>query len=568
MADSIQVPNVPDSILRPLIAGNLDFTRALQGVLGIQNSALIIAQRLGAYIEPARWQGGTLHDMTMQGTYVGTTKLNIVIEIDAAGTPDTFKASLDGGVTFPITTEPIVAGPIALTGSNGVTVTFVATTGHAVADQWVGAALPDSPTAAETPIFVGNKNAGHESSGFGSIAGQMVAAAYVSNQEINLNLVTMDDNGSNFGAGSTTIDIDAVNSGSLTRWVGNVRFQVAVAKDQTKESIAIDLQNVIAADPNIGITAAVDITNLDQINWQSKNAGTLGNLILFQTDVGTTGLTTTEVAMAGGSTDPTISLAIAAIAGSSYYYWANPYVDTTTIGSLLTEINARSGAITLKPALLFQTESLDFNTAITQANASNSGRSQSFAVEGLKAVPWEVTAAAVSQITLSGSVNGNYNFTKLPGIDIPAVTDRFTSTEEEQMITGGVTPLVSRNGVDLQILSGDSNFLRNDAGNPSSAQRKINTTRGADLVRADVVNSVSATFGQVKTNVINDLNLFVFNRMLLLQAAGIVQNVEANRDKIISAINLTNLHRIDFEVPEDILKDLDIIAFNFLVNAI
>lgn len=564
----ITVPNVPNSIEVPGTYGNLDFTRAIQGLLVGQRSTLLIGQMLQAYVTPGRWQGGTLHDMTAQGTYIGSTKLNIVIEIDAADTPDTFKASFDGGVTFPITTEAIVGGAIALTGSNGVTVTFAATTGHAVADQWVFEAYPDPPNAKEDPKSVFAKNDGHELYGNGAVIGHMVASAFTANRNMDLNVVTLIDNGSNFAAGSLQIDIDAINSGTLTVKIANKRFQIAVAKDDLKEDIAIAVQNAIAEDVNIQITIAVDTTDFDQVNWQAKNAGTLGNLLIVTVEAGTTGLTFTEVAMTGGSTDPDISLAVAAIAGSSYYYWVNPYKDSTTVGSLVTEINDRSGAIELRPALLFQAELQDFNTAITLANSTNSGRVGIFAVEGIKSLPYEVSAACTSIISLSSSTNNNFNFSVVPGIDIPEVADRFIFTEKQAMIAGGVIPLVTENEVDLQILSGRSTYLRNLVGNPDTSQKKINITRGADLVRSDIVNISSSLYSQSKVIVQADIELTVFNRLLLLQTAGIVHKVEDNRDLIISAINISNQNRLDFEVPEAIIPDLDIIAFNFLVNSI
>jgi len=79
--------------------------------------------------------GGTgLDDATSGGAFTGDATTNYVVEIDAAGSPDTFKWSSDGGSTWNAT-------GVAITGSaqelnNGVTVTFAATTGHTVGDVW------------------------------------------------------------------------------------------------------------------------------------------------------------------------------------------------------------------------------------------------------------------------------------------------------------------------------------------------------------------------------------------------------------------------------------------------
>lgn len=71
--------------------------------------------------------------MTSGGSYTGGTFPNYHIVIDGEGTPDTFKWS-DNGVTFNATGVAITGAAQAL--SNGITVTFGATTGHKIGDQW------------------------------------------------------------------------------------------------------------------------------------------------------------------------------------------------------------------------------------------------------------------------------------------------------------------------------------------------------------------------------------------------------------------------------------------------
>jgi len=80
-----------------------------------------------------QFTGSGLNDMTCGGTFSGSAFIDYLVEIDATGTPDTFKWSDDGGATY--TTGVSITGS-AQTLSNGVTVTFAATTGHTLADVW------------------------------------------------------------------------------------------------------------------------------------------------------------------------------------------------------------------------------------------------------------------------------------------------------------------------------------------------------------------------------------------------------------------------------------------------
>jgi len=82
--------------------------------------------------------GAGLNDMTNGGVYTGTEDKNYVVEIDGTGTPDTFKWSDDGGETY---TEGVAITGAAQALSNGITVTFQATTGHTLGDKWEFTAL-------------------------------------------------------------------------------------------------------------------------------------------------------------------------------------------------------------------------------------------------------------------------------------------------------------------------------------------------------------------------------------------------------------------------------------------
>jgi len=77
--------------------------------------------------------GSGLDDLTAAGTITNTTNQDIVITIDATGTPDTFTVTGAGDTEL---TVAITGSAQAITGANGLTVAFAATTGHTVDDKW------------------------------------------------------------------------------------------------------------------------------------------------------------------------------------------------------------------------------------------------------------------------------------------------------------------------------------------------------------------------------------------------------------------------------------------------
>ncbi len=93
------------------------------------------------------FSGTGLNDATSGGTFTGTSTLNYKVEIDATGTPDTFKWSDDGGTTWDATGVAITGS--AQTLNHGVTITFGATTGHTLADAWTFTATAPSGDLAQ-----------------------------------------------------------------------------------------------------------------------------------------------------------------------------------------------------------------------------------------------------------------------------------------------------------------------------------------------------------------------------------------------------------------------------------
>ncbi len=84
------------------------------------------------YAGVTAFTGSGLNDATYAGVYTGTTATTFDVEIDATGTPDTFKWRKGTGS---YTTGVAITGA-AQTLSNGVTIAFNATTGHTVGNKW------------------------------------------------------------------------------------------------------------------------------------------------------------------------------------------------------------------------------------------------------------------------------------------------------------------------------------------------------------------------------------------------------------------------------------------------
>jgi len=85
-----------------------------------------------------------LDDLTPTGDYTGSVDADFEVEIDAEGTPDTFRWRKDAGAW---TSGVAITGAAQLL-SDGISVTFGATTGHTYSFKWTISASPVTTTGA------------------------------------------------------------------------------------------------------------------------------------------------------------------------------------------------------------------------------------------------------------------------------------------------------------------------------------------------------------------------------------------------------------------------------------
>ena len=114
-----------------------DLNRALKA-LATQNSGP--TDPANPQVLKAVFTGTGVDDATSGGTFSASSKSIIGLEIDASGTPDTFRWRKNSGAW----TEGVAITGNEQTITDGITVTFETTTGHTVGDKWFFIGLPGS----------------------------------------------------------------------------------------------------------------------------------------------------------------------------------------------------------------------------------------------------------------------------------------------------------------------------------------------------------------------------------------------------------------------------------------
>lgn len=102
-------------------------------IYGSGDRTQLAVRSTAPYRGSTTFTGAGLNDLTSGGTSTSSTSDLYEFEIDATGTPDTFKWRRAGGS---YTTGVAITGGAQAIDAYGITVTFAATTGHTLADKW------------------------------------------------------------------------------------------------------------------------------------------------------------------------------------------------------------------------------------------------------------------------------------------------------------------------------------------------------------------------------------------------------------------------------------------------
>jgi phage tail sheath gpL-like len=555
---NISFDQIPATIRKPGKYFEFNTRLAVRTLPANIQRVLLIGQRLGARIDPATWQGGTLNDCISGGTYTGLATTNFQIKISTAAATDKFKWSDDGGATW--SAEVSVTGS-AQTLQDGVTVTFGATTGHALDDQWNFTAWPEPTVAKEVPTRVFSDDEAAVYFGYGSMVHLMARAAINAYAYLDLSICAVDDasGGPVAASGTVTIAGTATASGSVTLYIGNVDIEVGIESGDTAAEIATALNLEIAKYADLPLTAKVAA---GVITVTAKNKGTIGNQINLSAENTALGVTATVVAMASGTVDPDIGDALTAIYPEDYTIIVCPFNDATTLGDLVDHLDSVSGPLEQRGAVGVFATTGTLAAATTLAGQINSGRVIGPFLRGTRSISYEVASAFAGVMASEEDPARPLNTLELKKIHAPAIADRLSRTEQESLLYNGVTPLEVGPGEKVQIVRAITTYIHNPEGVDDISLLDVTTIRTLDYVRAACRTRIVLRFPREKlsTKTPDKVRAELMDVLKSLEALEIVEEVDANADGLIVERDLQDPNRLDAKIPVDVVNGLHVFA--------
>jgi phage tail sheath gpL-like len=416
--------------------------------------------------------------------------------------------------------------------------------------------------------------------GAGSMLAIMVEAALASNPVTELWCMPLDDNASGVAAaGSLKFTGAPTEAGTVSLYIGGKKVQIAAATTDTPAALATALAAAITAATNLPVTAAVDGTDTAQVNITARNKGEAGNGIDIRLgyfgEALPAGLIATIVAATGGTGNPDITDAIAALGDSWFQAIAMPYTDAANLTLLETELTSRFGPMREIEGHAFAAARGTHSALGTLGDGRNSPHLSIVSAADEPMPPFAKAAETAAIAAYYASIDPARPLQTLPyAYCLPAAeADRFTVEERNLLLFDGIaTTDVDAGGV-MRVERMVTTYKTNAAGADDAAYLDVETLFTLMTIRHDWRDYIRLKYPRHK--LANDGTRFgpgqavVTPNVIKAEAVskfreweniGLVEGFDQFKADLIVERNASDPNRLDVLLPPDIVNGLRVVA--------
>jgi phage tail sheath gpL-like len=377
-------------------------------------------------------------------------------------------------------------------------------------------------------------NDGSEDSLFGrdSMLATLIRANKVRNQQVQVDAIALDDNGSTFATKIITLTSGpTTEAGSLTVIVGserNHKFDIAISLGDTITEIALAIETAVNLDLDLPFTA---LAAAGVVTFTAINSGTYGNSLPLEIRGTVAGVSSAVTVGITGATDPVLTTVFDVIGEKRYQAVVWPYPNDTTellalldprfnadgkvqdgvgftaIADTVSNLKALTDALNSQSLVIFgdnlETETNYIGPAIVEIPMVVAAYWAGF--RGLR-LDTDGFAIADFTITNNGALDsfGGPALASKPYFNVPFAnlvpmqTGRgFDDSEIEDLKDSGVS-VIGNNKVDNTVISGEivTTYKTDFAGNPDITFTFLNYVDTASQAREYFFNNLQSRFAQ------------------------------------------------------------------------
>lgn len=415
--------------------------------------------------------------------------------------------------------------------------------------------------------------------GRGSMLHRQALAWFENNRSTELWLGVLADNGAGVAAtGTIVVAGPATAAGTIALYLGGERITVGVALNAASTTIATDIAAAINANLDLPVTASVASSTVT-ITFRHK--GLVGNTYDVRANYRDgealpAGVTLTITAVGGvvaGTTNPTLTNLIAAMADLWFQVWAHPYTDATSLTAIEAELADRFLPLRGMDGVAITSMSGNFSAHTTLGTGRNSPHSVIIAQPGASPLtpPMEFAAAAAALVALHGAEDPARPFQTLAMRRVlpPVETDQWSFDERNLFLFAGIATTVRAAGGVVQLERAITTYRTSPSGATDTAYLDVTTMLTLLYLRFDWNTRVKNRWPRHK--LANDGTRFGSGQKVVTpsigkaeavmwfaekERQGLVEGADQFERDLVVERNATDPNRLDFLLPPDLINQL------------
>lgn len=370
----------------------------------------------------------------------------------------------------------------------------------------------------------------------------------------------------------------AQESGAIYLYIGGVRVPVAVLVNDTAAVQATKTAAAINAATGLTVSA---VAAAEVVTLTAKNKGAVGNDVdlrinYYPLDEKTpAGIKVAFTPFAGGTGNPDLTAAVAAMGDLQFDAIVLPYTDAAALKAMEDEMQSRWGAMRAIDGMFFAASAKGFSALTTLGNSRNSPFACIGGLPKTPSQPFALAAAMAAQAAFAAQNDPARPFQtlELVGILPPAENDRLTEQERNILLFNGISTYRINAGGSVLIEMLISTYKTGKYGQTDDSYLMINTVWTLSYLRYDWNAYIVSKYPRHK--LADDGNKFgagqpimtpkqhkaeMVSRAKLWMELGLVENIDQFTADSFSERNLANPNRLDSLFVPDLVNQMIVFA--------
>ncbi len=419
--------------------------------------------------------------------------------------------------------------------------------------------------------------------GRGSMLHRQAIAHFASNKSTETWIGVLADDGAGVAAqGTIVVTGPATAAGTIALYLGGVRLTIGVNSGDTANAIAAAIDAAINAALDLPVTSTVLAATVT-ITFRHK--GLVGNTYDVRHSFNSGEALPAGVALAitavgtavAGTTAPSLTALIAAMADMWFHVWTHPYTDATSLAAIETELASRAGPMRAMDGLAITSMSGTFSAHTTLGAARNSQYSSIVAQAGPTPLtpPMEFAAEVAALVSLYGAADPARPFQTLAMSHAvaPPESDQFSADERNLLLFDGIATSKVGAGFVVQLSRIISTYQVNAAGADDTAYLDVTTVLTLMYLRFDFRARIQSRYGRHKLAG-DDARIGAGQAVITpkigkaealswfadMERLGLVEGADQFKRDLVCVRSKTDPNRLEWVLPTDLINFLAVAA--------